>query len=115
MINWFKPSKLSEDENEIKEIVNKYLEKEGVDKLISPISEEYFLMDTKNEIYICLSDKRITISNHKFLYKNNVSLEFSEGLKKQFRERIEVERQELKAQLFKNETDLLKRIKELVN
>ncbi|MBC9797535.1 hypothetical protein [Sinomicrobium weinanense] len=111
----FKKRELTEDEKYIKEIVLYFSEKESVKKLISPISDEYFLMDDENQIYICLGNGRFSLSNHKFLYEKIFNLSFTEELKKQVRHSMEAEMQALKKSLFKNETNLLHKVLNLVN
>jgi len=102
----------SREEVIITSLVNKYLNQE-VKKLISPISNEYFLINEINQIYICIGDEKIQISNHEFHYSKNFYLDFTSNLKKKIRTEIEKERQQLKKELFKNEIDLLQKINEL--
>ena len=102
---------LTEDEVLIKDIVNKSLDKD-IKRLIAPISDEYLLIDEEDELYICVSNDSITISNHKFLYKKNLTSTFTDSLKKRIKEAIDKDRQELKKQLFTNEIGLLTNIKE---
>lgn len=106
----FKQKTLKEDAKYVNDIVEKYANNSAIKKLISPISNEYFLIDDKNEIYICISDYGVTISNHKFLYKKTFSLSFTDKLKKQVKVQLEQEMQDLKKSLFKNETELLSNI-----
>ena len=106
----FKKKKTSEDAQYITEIIEQYSKKKSVRKLISPISDEYYLIDDVNEIYICIMDGKITISNHVFLHKKFYSLSFTDKLKKLVKENIELEMQTLKKTLFNNETDLLSKV-----
>ena len=105
----FKKKEMSEDEKLVSGIVEKYLKK-AVPKLIAPISMEYIIRDDENQVYICIGHGFVNISNHKFLYKKNFSLTFTENLCKEVRRAIEKERQDLKNQLFKNEVELLQNI-----
>ena len=105
-----KRKKLTKEAQYILDIVARYSEKNDVKKLISPISEEYFLIDDANQIYICVSDGKIVFSNHIFLYEKNFTLSFTDSLKKKIKENIEQEMQRLKNSLFKNETELLDKI-----
>lgn len=109
----FKEKKLPEHAQYIMDIVTVYAEKKGIKKSISPISDEYFLIDDKNEIYICIEDGKVTISNHTFLYKKIFTLSFTDSLKKVVKESIENEMQTLKKSLFKNETELLGKVLDL--
>lgn len=105
----------TEDEKYIKEIVQYFSENDNVKKLISPISEEYFLIDDENQIYICIGNGNFSLSNHKFLYEKVFNLSFTEELKKQIRHNMETEMQALKKSLFKNETDLLDKVLKIAN
>ncbi|MGS2738825.1 hypothetical protein [Sinomicrobium sp. M5D2P17] len=111
----FKKRELTEDEKYIKEIVQYFSENDNVKKLISPISEEYFLIDDENQIYICIGNGNFSLSNHKFLYEKVFNLSFTEELKKQIRHNMEIEMQALKKSLFKNETDLLDKVLNMAN
>ena len=106
---------LTEDAKYIEDIIKHYSDKEHIKKLISPISDEYFLIDETNEIYICIGDGKVTLSNHIFLYKKLFKLSFTDHLKKQVKENMEQEMQALKKSLFKNETDLLSKVLDLAN
>lgn len=105
-----KKKKLSEDAQYILDIVSKYSEKNDVKKLISPISEEYFLIDESNQIYICVGNGKVVFSNHVFLYEKNFSLSFTDSIKKKIKACMEQEMQALKKSLFKNETELLDKV-----
>ena len=119
---WIGGNKLpSRDEVVISALIDKYL-KLDVKKLILPIlnknifqedSNEYIFEDEKRNISILIGDGYITISNHDFYYNKNFNINFTDKLKKKIRIKIEEERQELKKVLFKNEVDLLQKIKDL--
>ena len=102
----------SRDEVVITSLINKYLKQE-VKKLVSPISDEFFLIDELNQIYICISDNHIKITNHVFHYNKSFNINFTDGLKDKIKNQIEIERQELKKEIFKNEIDLLQSINSL--
>lgn len=105
----FKKKEMSADEKLVKGIVDKYL-KRAVPKLVAPISQEYIIRDDENQVFICIGSGFVNISNHRFLYKKNFSLSFTENLCKEVRRAIEKERQDLKNQLFKNEVELLQNV-----
>lgn len=110
---WIGGNKLpSRDEVVISALIDKYL-KLDVKKLISPISNEYIFEDDERKIAILIGDGNIHISNHDFHYTKNFNINFTDKLKKKIRIKIEEERQELKKVLFKNEVDLLQKIKDL--
>ena len=111
----FKKKKLTEDAQYIQDIVTLYSETEGIQKLSSPISDEYFLIDNENEISICIGDGEVTFSNHVFLYKKLFNMSFTDRLKKLVKQQLEQEMQQLKKSLFKNETDLLSKVYDLAH
>ncbi|WP_282123200.1 hypothetical protein [Algibacter mikhailovii] len=102
-----------EDSQCIVEIINNYSEDSSIKKLISPISDEYYLLDEENQVSICISDNEVILSNHVYLYKKSFNLSFTEDLKKQVKEHMEKEMQALKKTLFNNEINLLEKIKGL--
>ncbi|WP_299225509.1 hypothetical protein [uncultured Psychroserpens sp.] len=105
-----KKKDLKEDAKYVKAIITTYSEKQHIKKLVSPISNTYFIIDDKNQIYICIEDGKVTLSNHVFLYKKQFNLSFTDALKKLVKEQMEKEMQLLKKSLFKNETNLLSKI-----
>jgi 23S rRNA U2552 (ribose-2'-O)-methylase RlmE/FtsJ len=111
----FKKKQLPEDVKYVRDIIHRYADKEAVKKLISPISDEYFIIDDENQIFICIEDDKVTISNHIFLYKKYFNLSVTSEFKKLVRESIENQMQEFKKSLFKNETELLQRVFEMAD
>lgn len=112
-MNWFKKKPLPQDLQLIEQIVEKFLLNPLVKKLISPLSEEYLLIDEEHSISVCISAGNIKLSNHAFLLTKNTHIGFTEKLQKLIRQQIEKERQELKKQLFENEINLLEKINNL--
>ncbi|MBZ0326702.1 MAG: hypothetical protein K8F54_03795 [Altibacter sp.] len=106
----FKKKAVEKDVQYIIDIIANYTSKKDIKKFISPISDEYFLIDDENQIYLCIGNGEVTFSNHVFLYKKTFSLSFTEKLKKQIKNSIEEEMQLLKKSLFKNETQLLSKV-----
>ena len=110
-----KKKTIKEDAQYVTNIVEKYSNKKDIKILISTISDEYFLIDSENEIHICISDEHVTLSNHVFLYKKIFSLSFTDKLKKRIKENIEQEMQTLKQSIFNNENDLLSKVLKLAS
>lgn len=100
------------EEKKIKELVEGMLNTDGVDKLISPNSDEYLLIDTSNEMVLCLEHTYVKVMNHKYLLSIKTRLRFTEDLKKLVKDKLELERQILKKSLFKNEIDLISKLAE---
>lgn len=105
----FKKKQLPEDAKYVMDIIHKYAEKDTAKKLISPISDEYFIIDEENQIFICIEDDKVTISNHTFLYKKFFNLSVTTEFKKAVRESIEREMQELKNRFLKTKLNYFKR------
>lgn len=112
-MNWFKKKPLPQDLQLIENIVDKFLHNPSVKKLISPLSEEYLLIDEDNSISLCISGGNIKLANHAFIIVKNTNIGFTEKMQKKIRAQIELERQELKKQLFENEINLLEKINNL--
>lgn len=113
----WKIKKNEKDEEEAKltlEIVKKLLDRPDVERIISPNSDEYFLIDRVNEYCVIIGDDKIILANHKFSTNVELGLSFTEEVKKIVRDRLEIERQALKETLFENKVDLLKRIRDSI-
>lgn len=111
----FKKKALSEDAQLIHDIAVNYATNKDIRKLISPISDDCFLIDDKNQITVCIGDGEIILANHTYLYKKAFNLSFTDALKKSVRQFLEQEMQTLKKTLLKNEINLLDKIKVLSN
>ncbi len=109
-LRWFKESIPTKDELYIRDIVENYLGRKDVQKLVNPVLNEYFLIDRANDISLCIRDSNVEISNHKFLYRRQIPLKLSDILTKKIANKIGDEVQEVKRELFKNEIDLLRNI-----
>ena len=109
----FKKKKMAEDAKLIIDIVNNYASNNSIKKMISPISDEYFLLDKRNRVSICIGDSMVTFSNHIYMYKKSFNLSFTDTLKKNIKLKMEEEMQALKQSLFKNEMNLLDKINSL--
>lgn len=97
----------------VRDIVRQFLENERVEKLISPESDEYFLLNKSEGVSVCISHGKVMIANHIYLYKQDFELSLTEQLIKEIKTAIEKERQHLKEQLFINEISLLQKLYKL--
>lgn len=95
-------------------IINKLLDKKGVVREITPISDEYSFFDEENEFYLVVCHNEIWISNHKCDTVISLGLKFTDKVKGIIRERLEADRLQRKNAIFKNKLALLKRIKESI-
>jgi hypothetical protein len=106
----FKSPVPTKDELYIRDIVDSFLLRDEVQKLVNPIFNEYFLIDRVNDVNVCISDANVEISNHKFLYRRQIPLKLSDTLTKKIATKIGEEVQVVKKELFRNEIDLLRNI-----
>lgn len=109
-MRWLKKPDLSKDEKYVEEIVERYLST-NVEKVMNS-SGEILILDRVNEVYISLHNSEVEISNHSFLYRKMFRLSFVEKLQQKVIKVMDQERADWKKQLFKNELDLLVKIKE---
>lgn len=78
---------------------------------IAPNSDEMFLLDKEKGVSVCLEHSTIKIANHDYLYNENFPLKFVEEQKKKVKTILEARYQNLKKELFRNEVDLISKIK----
>lgn len=98
------------EEKKLKELINSMLNDLSIQKRISPNTDEYFLIDDVRKTYVCVEDGMIRISNHDYLIITRTRLGFTDDVKTIIRAFLEVERQSLKKELFRNKLDLIEKI-----
>lgn len=98
------------EERKVKDLVTKMLNAKHVEKLISPRSDEYFLLDKQNQLSLCIEHAGVKIANHSYLVRIQTTLKFAESLKDLISANLEEDRQSLKKELFKNQIDLIDNI-----
>lgn len=98
------------EEKKISELVNNMLQDDQIQKKISPKSEDYFLMDNSRQVYVCIEDGVVRISNHDYVFITQSKLRFTDRLKETVRTVLELETQGLKKTLFRNKLDLIAKI-----
>lgn len=94
----------------IRDIIVKYLNDGNIQKLVSPSSGEYFLINQKDHVNICVTERKIIISNHIYRYEKEFHFQLIERLIKIIKNKIESDRQKLKTELFQDEIDILRKI-----
>lgn len=104
-----------EEEKQVTSIVTGLINRNDVERLISPNSGEIFLIDKVNEYYVVIEFDKIIIANHRFSTPIKLGLTFTDGIREIVKDKIEKERQALKKTLFENRLDLLKRINNSIN
>lgn len=112
-MNLFNKKPLTEDEQKMKDLVDRIISAEKTKFQHSPINHEIIVLNREKQIFLLIEDDGITVSNHDFTYKRQFRLNFISQIKSIVNQRIEQERQELKKELFKNEMQLLDKIHNL--
>lgn len=79
----------------------------------APISNEYFIVDKEKQISVWLSDRAVKISNHQYLYEVTFKLSLMEKYMNKAKNKVEEKTTKIKKDLFKNEVDLIDKIKNL--
>jgi effector-binding domain-containing protein len=96
----------------IEELIDEMLEND-LEINSAPISDEHFIIDREKQISICIKNSSVKISNHSYLYEVSLPLKATEVLIRKIKEKVQQRSDEIKKELFKNEYDLIGKIKEL--
>ena len=112
----FRKKKISElklelKQKKIKELVGSMLSNGDVEVYYGPISMEFYIIDRENEVYICISDRSVKLSNHSYLYEVSLPLSIVEGFIKIARQSVQDKVENVKKELIKNEVDLIDKLK----
>lgn len=102
--------KLSLRQRKVTELIEAMLSSD-VEVYIAPISNEYFIVDSKNSINIVLSNTYVRVANHEYLYEVGFSLGSMEKYMDLANSKIEERTNRIKKELFRNEVELLTKIK----
>jgi hypothetical protein len=112
LMNLFvKKYKPNEVEQEIYSIVESMLEHASTECITAPLTTKYYIYNKKLHYYIMLTDYGIKITNHTFSYHHNLETKFSKILIDKVVEFIEIDRKNFENEVFKNEFEMLKKIK----
>lgn len=119
IFNWGRKKTVNELKLELKqkkigELIENMLESD-IEIHYAPIADEYFIIDKKNQLSICLSDTSIRISNHQYLYEVNSSGNFYMNYMEKAKQKVEEKANNIKKELFKNEVELIERLKQFYN
>jgi hypothetical protein len=106
----FPKYKLSEKEQQIKDIIEQLLEHPDTVKLMDPITIHYYLDNRTLQYFVLVTDTFIKITNHKFYYTENFSSLFGRELEKVVKIAISRDRKRMEDEMFKNESNLLENI-----
>jgi|TARA_R110000822_G_scaffold6851_18_gene28731 hypothetical protein len=94
----------------LKELIALML-KSDLELFYVPSDNQYFIIDREQLCYICISDLYAKVTNHNFLYNVSMSSNESAPILKLIEQKIKVNCDKIKKELFKNELDLLEKLK----
>lgn len=94
----------------LKELITLML-KSDLEVFYAPYDNQYFIIDKEQLCYICISDLYAKVTNHNFLYNISMSSNESAPILKLIEQKIKLNCDKIKKELFKNELDLLDKLK----
>jgi hypothetical protein len=106
-----KEYQLDETEKLIKDIVIGMLGNENTEAITAPLSGMYFLSNKELHYYIRINEFSVTITNHKFMFREGMSSKFGNMIISIVKEFMEKNRMEFENRVFINQIQLLKNIK----
>lgn len=98
--------KLDLKAKKIEGLIDSMLEAD-VDIRNSPLSDEYFILDRKREVYILVSFSSIKICNHKYRYEIALPSSQSDKYIGKIKRKMELQSELVKKELFRNEINLI--------
>ena len=109
--NKFKPN---QQEQLFVDVLKEIFEQSDTEFITAPISGKYYASNKRLGFYVKIADTAVTITNHKFTYVAQSPLNFNNYIVKIVKEYIERDREEFEKQVFQNELELLKNIKDTI-
>lgn len=109
---FIKEYQLDETELLIRDVVKNLLKQEDTEAMIAPISLTYYIHNSKLEYYVKTDGFTIMITNHKFTFKEGMSVKFGEIITNIIKEFMEANRKGFESRIFENQLELLKNIKQ---
>ena len=109
---FIKEYQLDETETLIKDVVKNLLRQEDTEAITAPISLTYYIHNSRLEYYIKTDGFSIMITNHKFTFKEGMSVKFGEIITTIIKEFMEENRKQFESTIFENQLELLKNIKQ---
>ena len=101
---------MSEDEQRIYNTIENTLSYEETESRIAPISDEYIIFNKELEMIIVVRRGMVLIANHDYFISTLCSGNFQTVLDDMIMGKIEIAREKLKAEIFKNKVNLLEKI-----
>lgn len=106
---------MGEKEKLLYDIISKLLRDDHTECITAPISGIYYVSNEKYQYWIRVWDEGCTITNHKFSYSHSGDQRFQRILINLLHDFMEKDRAQFEKQIFTNEVELLKQIKENVS
>lgn len=106
-----KEYQLNETELLIKDVITNLLNQKDTEAITAPISLTYYIHNSRMQYYVKTDGFSIMITNHKFTFKEGMSVKFGEIITTIIKEYMEVNRKQFESEIFKNQLELLKNIK----
>lgn len=106
---------MSEKERLLYDIIRMILRDDQTECITAPVSGIYYVSNEKYQYWIRVWDEGCTITNHKFSYSHTGTHRFQRILIEILHEFMEKDRAAFEKQIFTNEVELLKQIRENVS
>jgi len=112
IMNFFiKKYKPSETEKEIDSIVESMLKQNDTECITAPLATKYYIFNEELQYFIMVSEYDVKITNHTFSYHYTSNPQFGQMLIGKVINFIEADRKKFEEKVFKNEIQMLKKIK----
>ena len=104
------PLKLTEQEQQIKTVVEKLIHHQESKFRLAPESQDIVVKNKEFDYFLLLRQNRISISNHSFLTDHQYRLTFVDYIREIIYKKMEHDRQVAINEIFENERNLLNTI-----
>lgn len=111
----FPPYQMSETESLLYEIIKTLLRDSKTECITAPVSGIYYVSNERYQYWIKISDDGCTLTNHKFAYSHKSDHRYQQIIIKLLHEFMEIDRAQFERQIFTNEVELLKQIRENIS
>lgn len=108
----FPPYFFNDKECLIIDIIGSMLKDSQTECITAPVSGIYYVSNQKFQYWIKVWDEGLTLTNHRFSYVHSGNHKFQTIIIKMVQEFMEKDRARFEKEVFQNEIELLKQIKE---
>jgi hypothetical protein len=95
---------------EVISICHKLIKNEDSKHLLCPITWKRYINNEKLEMYIIIKDKCVDVINHTYYYNVPICQKSYDKIKRIFDGHVEIRRQQMEADIFRNVKNSLKNI-----